>query len=81
MDEHEARFEIESKHDADAVERLLSRLYDSLREESRTVRDGTSDSTEMLEEFETLRDAARDRMPGTLTVVLEQRDEPLEDDR
>jgi hypothetical protein len=35
----------------------------------------------MLEEFETLRDAARDRMPGTLTVVLEQRDEPLEDDR
>jgi hypothetical protein len=81
MEEYEATFEIESKRDADAVERLLSRLYDSLREESRTVRDGTSDSTEMLTQFEAVRDAARDRNPGTLTVVLERRNEPFEDDQ
>ncbi|RDI72705.1 hypothetical protein [Halopelagius longus] len=75
MDEHTATFEIESKTDARAVERLLSQLYDSVREESRTVRDETGDSTATLAQFETLREAAKDGKPGTLTVVLEQREE------
>ena len=72
MVEYGATFEITSTNDAHAVEQLLDRLYDSLREESRTVRSGTSDSTEMLEDFESLRDAAHQQRPGKLTVVFEQ---------
>ncbi|EFW92873.1 hypothetical protein ZOD2009_08384 [Haladaptatus paucihalophilus DX253] len=79
MDEYEATFEITSKDDAHAVERLLNRLYDTLREESRTVRAGTSDSTEMLEHFEGIHNAAQRQRPGRLTVVFEQRDEPFEE--
>jgi len=79
MVEYEATFEIESKADAYAVEKLLTRLYDILREEARTVREGTSDSTEMLEQFEIVRNAAQNPMPGTLTVVYEQDDEPFEE--
>ncbi|MGA9400702.1 hypothetical protein [Haladaptatus sp.] len=79
MDEYEATFEITSKDDAHAVERLLNRLYDSLREESRTIRAGTDDSTEMLERFESLRNTAQRQRPGKLKVVFEQRDEPFEE--
>lgn len=79
MEEHEARFEIRSKTDAYAVERALDRLYNSLREESRTVRDGKRDSTEMLAEFADVRDAARGATPGTLTVMYEQADESFEE--
>lgn len=75
MEEYEATFEVDSKTDAHAVERLLDRLYDSVREESRTLREGTGDSAEMLAQFEAIRDAARDRRPGKLTVVYEQREE------
>lgn len=78
MAEHEATFVIESKADAYAVERLANRLYDSLREEARTVREGTADSTDMLAEFEAIRDAAERRRPGQLTVVYETRDEGFE---
>lgn len=78
MEEHKATFEIRSKDDAHTVEQLLSRLYDSLREESRTVRKGTSDSTEMLEQFRSVRDAARSQKPGRLTVVYEQKEEPFD---
>jgi uncharacterized membrane protein len=78
MEEHEATFPIKSRADAHAVERLLAGLYDSVREESRTVREGTTDATETLEDFGALRDAARRVAPGRLTVVLEQRDEPFE---
>ena len=81
MEEHEATFEIESKADAHAVERLLERLYDSLREESRTVRSGTGDSAEMLEQFRVVRDSARRPRAGTLRVVLEQRDDSFEGSR
>lgn len=81
MDEYEATFEITSKNDAHAVELLLNRLYDTLREESRTISTARSDSTEMLEQFERLRDAARQQRPGELTVVFEQRDEPFEEER
>ncbi len=78
MDEHTAVFEINSKMDAHAVERLMERMYDSLREESRTVREGSNDSTEMLEQFETIRDATRRPTPGKLTVIYETRDEQFE---
>jgi hypothetical protein len=78
MEDHRATFEIDSKTDAHAVERLLDRLYDSVREESRTVRADTEDSVEMLADFERVREAARRPRPGRLTLVLEQRDEPFE---
>ena len=75
MDEYAATFEIESKADAHAVERLLNRLYDAVREESRTVRKGTSDSTATMTDFAALRDAARRHAPGRLTVVYERRED------
>ena len=78
MDTHVAVFEVESKTDANAVERLMAQLYDSLREESRTVRDGSSDSTEMLAQFRTIRDATRTPTAGTLTVTYEARTEEFE---
>ena len=70
---------MDSKTDALAVERLMNRLYDALREESRTLQDGTRDSTEMLSQFEAIREAARRRRPGRLTVVYEQRDEEFDE--
>src|SRR6056297_2527830 len=75
MAEYRAVFEIESKTDAYAVERMMDRLYDSLREESRTLREGSSDVTEMLEQFKTIRDAARRPRPGKVTLLYESRDE------
>jgi uncharacterized membrane protein len=78
MDERTAEFEIESKTDARAIERLLDRLYDSLREESRTLREGSSDSTTMLEQFEAVRDATRDHSTGTLRITYEA-GEPFEE--
>jgi len=79
MVEYEAKFEIDSKTDAYAVEKVLTRLYNALREETRTVREGTTDSTAMLEQFRTIRDAAQDTKPGTLTVKYEQEDGPFEE--
>ena len=73
MEKYEAAFEIESNTDALAVERLLNRLYDAVREESRTVREGTGDSTETIADFAALREAARRHAPGRLTVVYERR--------
>jgi len=78
MDEHTAVFEINSKSDAYAVERLMNRLYDSLREESRTLRKESNDSTEMLEQFETIRDAVQRPTPGKLTVIYEFQEEEFE---
>ena len=74
MEEYEATFEIDSKTDAYAVERLMNRLYDSLREEARTRHEGSSDSSEMLEQFEAIRTATRQPSPGKLTVVYESQD-------
>ena len=78
MDKYEAVFEIDSKTDAHAVERLMERLYDSLREESRTLHKGSSDSTEMLEQFETIRNATRRPTPGRLILRYESHDEEFE---
>lgn len=79
MEEHAATFEVESKTDAYAIERLTNSLYDSLREESRTIREVSGDSTEMLEQFKTIRDAARDHRPGRLTVIYELLEEDFEE--
>lgn len=79
MDEHQATFSIETRSEAHAVERLLERLYDSVREETRTVREGSGDATETLAQFRALRDAAKRRAPGTLTVVYEQEETAFED--
>lgn len=78
MDEYTAVFDIDSKTDAYAVERLMNRLYDSLREESRTLGKGSNDSTEMLAQFETIRDAARRSTSGRLTLIYESQDEEFE---
>lgn len=79
MPEFEATFEVNSKTDALAIERLTNRLYNAVREESRSLRSETTDSTEMLSKFEAIRDAARETRPGRLTIVYEQRDERFED--
>lgn len=79
MEEHEATFEIESESDAYAVERVMDQLYDSLREESRTVRDGTTDSRRMLEQFRSVRDAVRSPKPGRFTVVYEPEQEGFDE--
>ena len=78
MEEYEATFEVDSKTDALAIERLLNRLYNSIREESRSIREGTADSTATLSNFEAMRDAARERRPGRLTIVYECEDEGFE---
>ncbi|MFW6385344.1 MAG: hypothetical protein ACOCY7_04325 [Halodesulfurarchaeum sp.] len=75
MATYEATFDIETKADAYAVEKLLERLYDSVREESRTRRPDTTDSTATLTEFEELREAADRHSPGRLTVTYEQYDD------
>jgi hypothetical protein len=81
MSRHEASFEIESKTDAYAVRRILERTYDTIREETRSVRDGSEDATALLREFEALRDAANDPdvATGTLTITYE-RDDGADDD-
>lgn len=79
MEEFKATFEIESKTDAYAVERLMERLYDSVREESRSIRADADDASATLDQFKTLRDAARRPAPGRLTVVYERRDQGFED--
>lgn len=78
METYKATFEVESKTDAYAVERLLNQLYDSLREESRSLSAERSDSTDMLSEFEQLRDVSRKRPRGTLTVRYEVTETPGE---
>jgi hypothetical protein len=69
-----ASFEITSKEDSRAARRILEQTYDTIREESKSVRDETEDATDLLQSFETLRDAARHPTPGTLTITY-QRDE------
>ena len=75
MDTYEASFEINSRTDAYAVERLVEQLYDALREESRTLREGSDDSRDMLTNFEEILDATKKHKPGTLTVIYKQSNE------
>lgn len=78
MSRYEASFEIDSQTDSYAVRRILERVYDTIREESRSVR-GTDNANALLREFETLRDAARDPTPGKLTVIYERDEDGFED--
>lgn len=78
MEKYEAIFKVESKTDALAVERVMNRLYDMLREESREIREGSADSVEMLEQFEAIRDATQRPTPGTLTIVYESKSKEFE---
>ncbi|ADQ65965.1 hypothetical protein C499_19332 [Halogeometricum borinquense DSM 11551] len=72
MSKHEATFEIHSKSDSYAVRRILEQAYDTIREESRSVREGTDDATAILQEFKTLREEARQPTTGKLTITYEQ---------
>jgi len=71
METYEAAFEIDSESDAHAVESPVPSR--TVRDSSRTVREGTGDSTETLSDFAALRDAAKRPAPGRLTVVYERR--------
>ncbi|ELZ32787.1 hypothetical protein C474_05925 [Halogeometricum pallidum JCM 14848] len=75
MDRYEATFEIDSKTDSYAARRILEQAYDTIREESRSVREGSDDADVLLREFKTLRDAAKQPATGTLTVTYERYDE------
>jgi len=79
MSTYEASFEINSRTDSYAVLRILEQAYDAVREESRSVREGEEDADELLRSFRTLRDAAKDRTPGRLTITYEQYDDGFED--
>jgi hypothetical protein len=74
MDRYEATFEIDSRPDADAARRILAGVYDAVREESRSVGDGSGDATDALAAFEALREAAREPAAGRLTVTYERDD-------
>ena len=79
MTQHEASFEIDSMADSNATRRILEHAYDTIREESRTVREGSEDATELLDSFKTLRDAARrSSSPGRLTITYRRFDEEFD---
>lgn len=78
MDEYRATFEIDSETDAYAVEQMMDQLYNTLREESQSIREESGDSTDMLAQFKAVRDAARRPTPGHLSVIYEQQNEGFE---
>jgi hypothetical protein len=75
MDRYEASFDIDSRTDSYAALRILEQVYDAVREESR----GGDDVDERLQAFRALREAAKRRSPGRLTITYEQYDEEFED--
>jgi hypothetical protein len=79
MVEHTASFDIDSKTDSYAAERILEQVYNTVREETRTVRDETDDDEDILAEFRAVRDAAERRKPGRLTITYEQYADDFED--
>ena len=80
MSRHDATFEISSKTNAHAVQRLLEQTYDVVREEvARSDLEGFSGSPdETLRAFETLCEAMDRPAPGTLTVVYERHSEEFD---
>jgi hypothetical protein len=76
---YQASFKIDSKSDSYAIRRILEKVYDTVREESRTVRENADDTTALLGEFETLRDAAQEPSPGELRIVYERYDDEFGD--
>ena len=71
---YEASFEIDSKTDSYTVQRIIERVYDTIREEPRSIWEGSDDGSALLDEFEAPRDTARDPAPGKLTVIYEHED-------
>ena len=78
MSRHEASFEIDSKADSYAARRILEQAYDTIREELRSVREGSSDAQTFRHEFEVLRDAAKHPAAGKLTITYERYDDGLD---
>lgn len=78
MSRYEVSFEIETKTDSYATRRVLEQVYDTLREETKRVRDGSADASELLQEFKTLRDAAKHPTPGKLTITYEQHEDDFD---
>lgn len=74
MSRYEASFEINSKTDSYAARRILEQVYDTIREELRNVREGSDDVSELLQEFKTLQDAAKQPSRGKLTITYEEYD-------
>ncbi|UPV74171.1 hypothetical protein M0R89_16725 [Halorussus limi] len=79
MERYEASFEIDSKTDSYAARRILERVYDTIREESRSVREGTDDASALLQEFRTLREEVKSPSPGRLTITYERHDDDFDD--
>ncbi|XVH30596.1 hypothetical protein ACNS7O_09315 [Haloferacaceae archaeon DSL9] len=75
MTHYEAVFEIDSPSDARAIESMLTRLHDSLREESMVAGGSEAATNEMLTAFASVRDAVDHDRPGRLTIVYESFDE------
>jgi len=75
MPTHEATFEIDSKTDAYAVRKILEQTYNTVREESRSVRTGSEDADDLLASFESLKDASKQHAPGRLTITYEVEEE------
>lgn len=78
MSRYEASFEIDSKTESYAARRIVEQAYDIIREESRRVREGSTDMSESLQEFETLREAANQPALGELTITYEQYDDDFD---
>ncbi|WP_458186328.1 hypothetical protein [Haladaptatus sp. NG-WS-4] len=78
MSRYEASFEIDSKTDSYAARRILEQVYDTIREESLSGREDSTDTSELLESFETLRDATKRPTAGKLTITYEQYDDAFE---
>ncbi len=74
MARYEASFKINSKTDAHAARRIMDHAYDIIREESRRVREGSADTSESLQDFKTLQEAAKRPALGELTITYEQYD-------
>ncbi|RDZ33931.1 MULTISPECIES: hypothetical protein [unclassified Haloferax] len=78
MSRHVASFEIDSQTDSYAARRILERVYDTIREESSSGREDSPDTSELLESFKALRDAAKRPTAGKLTITYEQYDDEFE---
>ncbi|WP_332900251.1 MULTISPECIES: hypothetical protein [unclassified Haladaptatus] len=78
MSRYVASFDIDSQTDSYAARRILERVYDTIREESSSGREDSDDTSELLESFKTLRDAAKRPTTGKLTITYEQYDDEFE---
>lgn len=75
MSRYQASFEVDSKTDSHAARRILERVYDTVREESQSVSEGSDDADELLEAFRVLRDATKQSTAGKLTITFERYDD------